>query len=115
MRKLAIIAAVALATLGPAAADTLVYKSSGIELEMKKGAFSSDDRRAQQLLTIKNHSTVQIRMGTVECGFFHGDLLIGRGMALISDLQPGQDAYADIRAYVLSADRSDCRFADVRQ
>ncbi len=98
----------------PATAETLIYKAAGIELEMKKGAFNSDDQRAEQLLTIKNRSTVALRSITVECGFFHGDLLIGRDTEYITNLDPGQDAYADVRAYVLSADRTDCRFSSVR-
>jgi hypothetical protein len=96
-----------------ARADTLIYKAAGVELEMQKGAFSSDDRRAEQLLTIKNRSTVALRYVSVECGFFHGNLLIGRDTTIVTALESGQDAYAKTRAYVLSADRTDCRFNDV--
>ena len=105
--------AVSAALIVPVAAETLTYKAPGIELEMQKGAFNSDDRRAQQLLTIKNRSTVAISSIIVECGFFHGDLLIGRGREYVTNLDPGQDGYADVHAYVLSADRTDCRFSDV--
>jgi hypothetical protein len=115
MTRFLIAAAMIAATVGSAWADTLVYKAAGIELEMQKGAFSSNDGRAEQLITIKNSSAVPVRYATVECGFFHGDLLIARDTSMISDLQPGQDGYVEMRAYVLSADRTDCRFTGVRQ
>jgi hypothetical protein len=65
------------------------------------------------LITIKNHSSVAVQHAYVECGFFHGDLLIGRDTEIITDLQPGQDGYAKVSAYVLSANRTDCRFTNV--
>src|SRR5262249_32072181 len=97
------------------ATDTLIYRSSGVELEMKKGHFDFDRSSAWQLITVTNHSTVAIRWATVECGFFHGDLLIGRDTSMVSDLQPGQDGYIKSSAYVLSADRTSCRFTDVHR
>jgi hypothetical protein len=114
LQKLALAGAFVVGFAVPAAyADTLIYKAAGIELEIKKGAFSSDDRRAVQLLTIKNHSTIRLSYVSVECGFFHGDLLIGRDTEMVTSIEPGQDGYAEIRAYVLSADRTDCRFSNV--
>jgi hypothetical protein len=50
------------------------------------------------MLTIKNRSTVAIKRDT-EC---------------VTNLEPGQDVYADVYAYVLSADRTDCPFSNVR-
>jgi hypothetical protein len=114
MRKILAAAAIAAATVTAAHADTLIYKAAGIEVEMKKGAFISDDRLAQQLLTITNRSAVRLGNVSVECGFFHGDLLIGRGTDILTRIEAGQDAYAEIEAYVLSADRTDCRFGTVR-
>jgi hypothetical protein len=114
MKKLLVATAVALATVTAAQAGNLIYRSEGVELEMVNGAFHSDDRRAEQLLTIKNRSKVGIRYVEIECGFFHGDLLIGRDHEMVTDLQPGQDGYAEASAYVLSADRTDCRFSSVR-
>jgi hypothetical protein len=74
----------------PALADTLVYKAEGLSLEMKKGAFSSDDYKVWQMITVTNNSSVAIRYATVECGFFHDDLLIARDTEMVSELQPGQ-------------------------
>jgi hypothetical protein len=59
-------------TITTANADTLIYKAESIELEMKKGAFSSDSRSAEQLLTITNHSVIPIRSSWIECGFTNG-------------------------------------------
>jgi hypothetical protein len=97
------------------AADILTYRASGIELQMTKGAFDSDDRRAEQLITIKNNSTIGIKSLTAECGFFHGNLLIGRSSDWIHSLAAGQDAYAKITTYVISADHTDCRFGFVER
>jgi hypothetical protein len=91
MKRLPATAAALISLIVPATAETLIYKAAGIELEIKKGAFNSDDQRAEQLLTIKNRSTVAVRSVTVECGFFHGDLLIGRDTEYVTNLAgPGR-------------------------
>jgi hypothetical protein len=116
MKKLFSTVAVTMMLVAPPAhAETLTYHSEGLDLEIKKGAFSSDNQRAEQLLTIKNHSSVAVGSAWVECGFFHSDLLIARGNDWATDIQAGQDAYLDLRAYVLSADHTDCRFTSVRR
>jgi hypothetical protein len=92
----------------------LTYKADSIELEMKKGEFRSDNRRFEQMLTtIMNHSAVPLSTVTIECGFFHDDLLIGRDMTMVGSLQSGQDACVKMTAYVISATRTDCRFGSV--
>jgi hypothetical protein len=115
MKRSFLAIAIVTALMGSASADTLIYRAAGVELEMKKGAFNSNDHRAEQLITIKNRSTVPIRRATVECGFFHDDLLIGRDTAWIRDLEPGQDGYVEMTVYVLSADHTDCRFTGVER
>jgi hypothetical protein len=97
----------------PAMADTLTYRAEGLSLEMKKGAFSSDDDRVWQMITVTNHSSVAISYAMVECGFFHDDLLIARDSSMASDLEAGQSGYVKISARILSANRTDCRFTHV--
>jgi len=113
MKKFLIAAAMIVASTA-AHADTLIYKAAGIELEMKKGDVTNDGGRAEQLITITNHSTVAIRYLTVECGFFHDDLLIGTGMDMPTGIEPNQNVYVKIASWVLSANRTDCRFSGVK-
>jgi hypothetical protein len=105
--------ALALLSAAPAAADTLTYKSEGLSLEMKKGSFSSDNYKVWQMITVTNNSSVKIDYATVECGFFHDDLLIAEDSEMISHLEAGQSAYVKVYARILAANRTDCRFGTV--
>jgi hypothetical protein len=115
--KMLITLLVLIAAIGHARADTLTFRKDAIDLEMKKGQFRYSDsgNYAEQMLTVVNHSNVTVKYITVECGFFHGDLLIGKNDRLISNLLPDQSGYAEVSVRVLSVDRTDCRFEGASQ
>lgn len=116
MKKLILAAVAAVALMAPAHADdTMIYRKAGITLELKKGSFASDDSRAQQLLTVINRSAVVVKYISIECGFFHDDLLIGSDREHVMDLQPEQSGYVKSDTYVINANRTDCRISGANQ
>jgi hypothetical protein len=115
MKTLLLAATTAIVLVNSAFADTLTYSKGAIEVVIKKGAFNQDDRRAEQMLTVINNSAMTVKSIRVECGFFHGDLLIGKDSGYASDVLPGQSAYVHMSAYVLSTDRTDCRIESAHQ
>jgi hypothetical protein len=70
-------------------------------------------------VAVVNHSDKSFKYVRIECGFFHGDQLIGAEKSFVENLKPKQTAYVAVLHYngerKVRTDRGDCRVIAVEE
>jgi hypothetical protein len=86
------------------------------EIDLSKGQLKHAGDVVVQVVAAKNNAEAPITALYVECGFFHGDALLGAGTGTAFNVEAGQTAYIEVIVDDASdSDRTECRVSGIER
>jgi hypothetical protein len=84
------------------------------EIDLSKGQLKLGGDVVTQVIAAKNSTAFPIVALYVECGFFHGDVLLGTSIGTAFNIEVGQTAYLEVTVdNANDADRTECRVSGI--
>ena len=84
------------------------------EIDLSKGQLKHVGDVLTQVIAAKNNTGVPIGALYVECGFFHGEALLGASTGTAFNVEPGQTAYLEVTVdNANEADGTECRVSGI--